>query len=291
MRCFQFGILPSERHRSLDCRSCGTPTMLSPVCSYNSCLDRPQFVMFPKDKSGFHLDDQYYIGSSGLLVKPVTEKGVTKTSIYLGEDQIYYDYFTHHVYLGSSKGRNVNIPSALHQLPLLIRGGSILSTRERPRRASSLMKNDPFTLRVALSKSGVAKGELYLDDGISYNHEKGNFVWREFVALKKGKALHISSTNLGSSHIHRAVDGVDLTSYDSSNDFAKSIADVRVEKLVVVGLNSKPTSVKFESGYEDLKWEWIPGVGNGEKREGTASVLTVKDPKALITKDWTIVVH
>lgn len=44
--------------------------------------------MFPEDKNGFDIDDQYYIGSSGLLVKPVTEKGATEASVYLAEDQV-----------------------------------------------------------------------------------------------------------------------------------------------------------------------------------------------------------
>jgi len=44
--------------------------------------------MFPKDKAGFDMDDQYYIGSSGLLVKPITAKGVTETTVYLAEDQV-----------------------------------------------------------------------------------------------------------------------------------------------------------------------------------------------------------
>ncbi len=45
--------------------------------------------MFPEDKNGFDVDDQYYIGSSGLLVKPVTEKGATEASVYLAEDQVH----------------------------------------------------------------------------------------------------------------------------------------------------------------------------------------------------------
>ncbi|OJA14137.1 hypothetical protein AZE42_06718 [Rhizopogon vesiculosus] len=49
---------------------------------------RPQYMMFPKDVAGFGIDDQYYIGSSGLLVKPVTEKGAKETSIYIAEDQV-----------------------------------------------------------------------------------------------------------------------------------------------------------------------------------------------------------
>jgi alpha-glucosidase (family GH31 glycosyl hydrolase) len=49
---------------------------------------RPQYVVFPKDEAGFDMDDQFYVGASGLLVKPVTEKGATETSIYLAEDQV-----------------------------------------------------------------------------------------------------------------------------------------------------------------------------------------------------------
>ena len=44
--------------------------------------------MFPKDDAGFAIDDQYYIGSSGLLVKPVTTKGVSETTVYLGEKEV-----------------------------------------------------------------------------------------------------------------------------------------------------------------------------------------------------------
>lgn len=44
-------------------------------------------MVFPKDKNGFDIDDQYFIGSSGLLVKPVTEKGQTEASVYLPEDE------------------------------------------------------------------------------------------------------------------------------------------------------------------------------------------------------------
>lgn len=44
--------------------------------------------MFPHDPKGFSLDEQYYIGNSGLLVKPVTQAGVTETKVYLAEAQV-----------------------------------------------------------------------------------------------------------------------------------------------------------------------------------------------------------
>lgn len=44
--------------------------------------------MFPQDETGFSIDDQFYVGNSGLLVKPVTRPGVTEESIYLPEDNV-----------------------------------------------------------------------------------------------------------------------------------------------------------------------------------------------------------
>ena len=37
--------------------------------------------MFPKDKAGFEMDEQYYIGSSALLVEPITGKRVTDSKV------------------------------------------------------------------------------------------------------------------------------------------------------------------------------------------------------------------
>jgi hypothetical protein len=55
--------------------------------------------VFPKDQGGFDIDDQYFIGSSGLLVKPVTEKDVTETTVYLAEDQVIIFYsFGYHLF-------------------------------------------------------------------------------------------------------------------------------------------------------------------------------------------------
>ncbi|KAJ7496651.1 glycoside hydrolase family 31 protein [Mycena latifolia] len=251
---------------------------------------RPHYVVFPKDPKGFDLDDQYFIGGSGLLVKPITTKGATETTVYLPEDQVYYDYFTHHVYRGAAKGKEITVQAALDQIPLFLRGGSILPTRERPRRSSPLMHRDPFTLRVALAKAGGARGELYLDDGVSYDHEKGQFVWREFSAEAAKKSVRVSSRDLGKEQTGAAVDGVALKGYDPRNAFAEGVKDVRVEKVVVLGLSGKPSSVKVEGGGE-LVWEYTPGIAAGGKGEGVASVLTIKDPKVRIVEDWAIVIQ
>ncbi|KAL0565531.1 glucosidase II [Marasmius crinis-equi] len=254
---------------------------------------RPQYVEFPKDAAGFEIDDQFWVGSSGLLARPVTEKGATEAKVYLPkDDQVYYDYFTHASYHSSSKaGKEITVAAALHQIPLFVRGGSILATRERPRRAVSLMKYDPFTLRVALSKAGSARGEVYLDDGVSYGYQQGEFVWREFSAETKKKTMRISSKDLGSSKREPAVDGA-VVRYDPANAYAKTIREknVRVEKVVVVGVGSRPSSVKLEGSGKELKWEYTPG--DKKAKDGAeAGVLIVKDPKVGVAEDWVVVIQ
>jgi mannosyl-oligosaccharide alpha-1,3-glucosidase len=48
----------------------------------------PHYVMFPQDEAGFSIDDQFYVGNSGLLAKPVTRPGVTEETVYLPEDKV-----------------------------------------------------------------------------------------------------------------------------------------------------------------------------------------------------------
>lgn len=55
--------------------------------------------MFPKDPNGFSIDDQFFVGGSGLLVKPVARPGVTEESVYLADDQV--DNFVISVFMTS----------------------------------------------------------------------------------------------------------------------------------------------------------------------------------------------
>lgn len=247
--------------------------------------------MFPEDEQGFGIDDQFYLGSSGLLCKPVTTQGETSASVYISDAQVYYDYFSHTAYRPSASettGRTVTVPAALHEIPLLIRGGSIVPTRERPRRSSPLMKHDPFTLRVALDVDGSAKGELYLDDGEGFGYQRGELVWRAFqattthadVGKEKKREIVIRSNDLASG----------MSSYVPTNAFARVMeeADVRVERVVVMGVDTRPVSVSVvrESEGGGRALEWTYEAGDGER----AGVVVVKDPAVGITKDWTVAI-
>jgi alpha 1,3-glucosidase len=254
---------------------------------------RPHYVVFPGDEQGFSIDNQWFVGGSGLLVKPVTQAGVDKIDVYLPEDQVYYDYVNLQTYRGSAKGVNVTVQANLDRTPLLIRGGSIIPTRQRPRRSTPLMKYDPFTLRVALENTGFyAHGELYLDDGETYEYQKGEFVWREFRTERHGKdGLKIYSVDLGATRQpQEAVDTVKFSSYDRNNAFAKTLEDVGIEKIEVLGLAKAPKKVKLAGGQE-LVFEFNKGAAAADKQTRRASTLIIKAPRVSVAKDWAILVE
>lgn len=191
----------------------------------------------------------------------------------------------------------MTVPADLHQLPLLVRGGSIIPTRERPRRASSLMHRDPFTLRVALDGSLTARGEIYLDDGVTYEYKEGHLTWRGLTVDKiaKGAELRLSNVDLAATTPHAAVEGTALTEFRPENPFQTGIATVRVERVVVLGLPGKPKRVFVEGGQE-LEWDYAPGASaaaaagkkGSAEGDGVASVLTIKDPGLGVAADWAI---
>uniref|UniRef100_A0AAQ5XVT5 Glycoside hydrolase family 31 N-terminal domain-containing protein n=1 Tax=Amphiprion ocellaris TaxID=80972 RepID=A0AAQ5XVT5_AMPOC len=74
------------------------------------------------------------------------------------------------------------------QIPVFQRGGSIIPRKVRVRRSSTCMEHDPYTLYVALN----LQGELYIDDGHTFNYEKKEFIHRRLSFAKN----ILSSVNL-----------------------------------------------------------------------------------------------
>ncbi|RKP27115.1 glycosyl hydrolases family 31-domain-containing protein, partial [Syncephalis pseudoplumigaleata] len=139
-------------------------------------VTRPMFVEFPKEAALFGNDRQYMVGRD-LLVHPVTEPDATTVDVVLPGDEPWYDYFSMIQYAPGPQ----RMATSLSHIPVYIRGGSIVPTRQRVRAASTLMKDDPFTLIVALDKNGTAQGELYTDDGVSYDFLDGSYIHRRFT--------------------------------------------------------------------------------------------------------------
>ena len=139
---------------------------------------RALWMEYPEDESVFSTDDEFMVGSS-LLVRPITQPGMTTATVYLpgGEQARWYDVQTHKELRGGSH----SVSAPVEKIPVYQRGGSIVPRQQRLRRCSSLMTHDPYTLVIALDKNGQASGELYMDDGKTFDYQKGQFHHRRFT--------------------------------------------------------------------------------------------------------------
>merc|ERR1711935_743914 len=137
---------------------------------------RPLWVEFPDQMDLFAIDDQFMVGSS-VLVKPVTAAGQTSTEVVLPGTEVWFDAESHQEY---QPGR-VSVETPLGKMPTFFRAGEIVPRRDRPRRNTSLMQKDPFTLVITLNKAGTAIGDLYVDDGKTYDYKQGQFLWRQLT--------------------------------------------------------------------------------------------------------------
>ncbi|ERL92990.1 neutral alpha-glucosidase AB [Dendroctonus ponderosae] len=128
---------------------------------------RPLIYEFSSDEKVLDIDNTVLLGDS-ILARPVTESGVSSVEVYLpGKvDSRWYNLEDFRLYLAGSH----NIPVTLDSHVVFYKGGSIIPRKDRPRRSSTVMHNDPFTLYVALDQYQTASGTLYVDDYQSFNY-------------------------------------------------------------------------------------------------------------------------
>uniref|UniRef100_A0A2K5HFR9 Glycoside hydrolase family 31 N-terminal domain-containing protein n=1 Tax=Colobus angolensis palliatus TaxID=336983 RepID=A0A2K5HFR9_COLAP len=221
---------------------------------------RPLWVQYPQDVTTFSIDDQYLLGDA-LLVHPVSDSGAHGVQVYLpGQGEVWYDiqsYQKHHgpqtlylpVTLSSVSKRGGNV--------CLRRGGTIVPRWMRVRRSSECMKDDPITLFVALSPQGTAQGELFLDDGHTFNYQtRQEFLLRRF--LFSGNTLVSSSA-------------------DPEGHFETPIW---IERVVIIGAG-KPAAVVLQT-------KGSPESRLSFQHDPETSVLVLRKPGINVASDWSI---
>ena len=175
----RYKILPYLYTLFFEAYSKGTPIM------------RPMIQEFPSQGQFLEVDDQYMLGPF-LLHKPITQPNAKNVVVSLPKDDtLWYDFF---------KGRFINqdvviSDPKLNESILLVKGGSIIPLKMRPRRNSQTMKNDPYTLLVAPDSREEAHGQLYFDDGETFNYQSGKY--SHFAFKLSGKHFTISPIKHG----------------------------------------------------------------------------------------------
>lgn len=116
---------------------------------------------------------------------------------------------------------------------------------------------------IALNSTGEAEGELYIDDGKSFEFLKGAYIHRHFT---------FSDGKLTSSAV-------------ASTSGSRYLTDCTVERIILLGLSSGPKSALVEPVNQKVEIELGPlRIGAGK----SPSALTIRKPNVRIGDDWTI---
>ncbi|SJM82319.1 related to Glucosidase 2 subunit alpha [Zygosaccharomyces bailii] len=210
----RYNLLPTFYTAFYEASIDGTPIMKPMV------FEKPEFLDLAL------VEDQFYLGNSGLVVKPIVEKDAVSTTMLVAEG-LYYDYWDLRPYRGGTiipddefvenlpaltfnvKPIRVNAP--LDKIPILLEGGHIISKREKYRRSSKLSRNDAYTLVVAPDNYGNAEGKLYADDGETLAHKHGEYLLSTFTMqnneLLTGHPTHntLNKASLGNTLIDKII--------------------------------------------------------------------------------------
>ncbi|KVH87476.1 Galactose mutarotase-like domain-containing protein [Cynara cardunculus var. scolymus] len=219
-------------------------------------VTRPMWMEFPDDEATFNNDEAFMVGN-GLLVQGVYTEHAKDVTVYLPKDHTWYDLRSGTAYKG---GKTQKIEAA-DAIPVFQRSGTIIPRKDRFRRSTVQMENDPYTLVIAVDSSGEAEGELYIDDGKSYEFNKGAYIHRRFV-FSNGT---LTSVNLAAG--------------------TQFLSDCTIERIILLGHLSKPKSARIEPSNHAAEVELGPLQIQSKIR---SSVLTIRKPNVRVSDDWTI---
>uniref|UniRef100_A0A8C0B8I7 GANC glucosidase n=1 Tax=Buteo japonicus TaxID=224669 RepID=A0A8C0B8I7_9AVES len=217
---------------------------------------RPLWIEFPGKIETFGVENEYMLGNA-LLVHPVTEQEAKTVSVLLpGSDEIWYDFrkFKRMEDLGTLK-----IPVTLENIPVFQRGGTVIPLKTTAGKSTEWMIDVSYELHVALDTEACAVGELYLDDGHSFQYlHKKQFLYQKFT-------------------FHKNV----LSSRDESGQYHTTCV---VERVIVLGFGQQPTFVTACS--KDGKRKEVVFTYNTK-----TSALTLENLALSIDADWEICIN
>jgi len=152
----RYRLLPYLYSAIHECATSGMPVM------------RALWLHYPNDPVAVARGDEYLWGRS-LLVAPVVEPAATSRSVYLPHGP-WYDFWTGEPIEG---GREISRPVDLETIPLYVKAGSILPLGPVKHHTEEMVDQP---LSISIYPGDNASFLLYEDDGVSFNHRKGEWM-------------------------------------------------------------------------------------------------------------------
>ncbi|WP_197092673.1 TIM-barrel domain-containing protein [Labilibaculum euxinus] len=123
---------------------------------------------FTKDTKVNDIDDQYMFGPS-IMVCPVSKFKARERQVYLPEGSDWYDAYNGSLLKG---GQTINADAPYEKMPLFVKAGSILPVGPEIEYTSQKL-NAP--IKLVIYTGADAQFELYEDEGLNFNYEKGKY--------------------------------------------------------------------------------------------------------------------
>lgn len=216
---------------------------------------RTLWMEYPKTKDLFSMDHQFMVGSS-LLVRPVTEADTTEVDVIFPSDNLWYDAESLQTVtdtISSGKITTKTVAAGIDTIPVYQRGGSIIPRKLRLRRSTMMMKNDPYTLYIALDENESASGGLHIDDEDSFAYQKGDYT--DLFLTATATAIRNSAQ---------------ISGYKSPST---------VERILLAGLHKAPKRI-FIQGGDDLDF--------AQQRQ---DLIIIRKPDLLMTENWSLAIE
>lgn len=140
-------------------------------------IAEPLFLEF--GRATLDIDEEFLFGSS-ILVAPVLDKSVTSLEVTLPGNGIWYDLWSGDKLASGT----MNVPVTLENIPVYIRGGSMLPTYGSGYHSTmEIQANADIIWTVYPDADGRAAGTLYEDDGISMDYSRGKYALTEATCV------------------------------------------------------------------------------------------------------------
>jgi len=139
---------------------------------------------FSGDEKVLSIGDQFMFGPS-IMVCPVYEYKTRSREVYLPAGQGWYDFYTGKYFEG---GQTITADAPYERIPLYVKEGSIIPVG--PEIEYALQRNnDEITLWIY--QGADTSFDLYEDENVNYNYEKGDFGLLSFSYLENEQLLRI----------------------------------------------------------------------------------------------------
>nr|WP_276108306.1 glycoside hydrolase family 31 protein [Listeria costaricensis] len=151
---------------------------------------RPLYMEYEEERHFLNVSDQFMLGSS-VMVAPILRPGQKERLVYLPKGE-WYHFTTKERFVGT--GEAIIVKAELDDMPIFVKAGTILPLGTKVMNSKEAQK---LCLEVYLGTDDKTCGKVYLDDGHSYDYQKGASLTVQFEAIQQGTQLNVHSSAQG----------------------------------------------------------------------------------------------